>query len=174
MQKIIFTSAVPIIAALLLSACNNSEKTEVNNSQALPKTAEIIIKEPSKNQKTDTIFPKKESSQGIMKKASKSINSSGDKLIFNSEQLFKGDVIYNQNLKQKGVVTGTLTITLNTDSVPDELKNNYELIKSTAHNYTLLVEKDVDIAGLSSALNSYKSVTNVEIAINYSPIETHF
>ena len=174
MQKIIFTSAVPIIAALLLSACNNSEKTEVNNSQAQPKTAEIIIKEPSKNQKTDTIFPKKESSQGIMKKASKSINSSGDKLIFNSEQLFKGDVIYNQNLKQKGVVTGTLTITLNTDSVPDELKNNYELIKSTAHNYTLLVEKGVDIAGLSSALNSYKSVTNVEIAINYSPIETHF
>ncbi|MBH0068260.1 hypothetical protein [Pseudoalteromonas sp. NZS100] len=174
MQKTILTSAVPIIAALLLSACNNSEKTEVNNSQALPKTAEIIIKEPSKNQKTDTIFPKKESSQGVIKNASKSINSSGDKLIFNSEQLFKGDVIYNQNLKQKGVVTGTLTITLNTDSVPDELKNNYELIKSTAHNYTLLVEKDVDIAGLSSALNSYKSVTNVEIAINYSPIETHF
>lgn len=174
MQKTILTSAVPIIAALLLSACNNSEKTEVNNSQAQPKTAEIIIKEPSKNQKTDTIFPKKESSQGVIKNASKSINSSGDKLIFNSEQLFKGDVIYNQNLKQKGVVTGTLTITLNTDSVPDELKNNYELIKSTAHNYTLLVEKDVDIAGLSSALNSYKSVTNVEIAINYSPIETHF
>ena len=174
MQKTILTSAVPIIAALLLSACNNSEKTEVNNSQALPKTAEIIIKEPSKNQKTDTIFPKKESSQGVIKNASKSINSSGDKLIFNSEQLFKGDVIYNQNLKQKGVVTGTLTITLNTDSVPDELKNNYELVKSTAHNYTLLVEKDVDIAGLSSALNSYKSVTNVEIAINYSPIETHF
>ncbi|QQM66215.1 hypothetical protein JG479_16610 [Pseudoalteromonas sp. LC2018020214] len=174
MQKIIFTSAVSIIAALLLSACNNSEKTEVNNSQALPKTAEIIIKEPSNNQKSDTIFPKKESSQGVIKNASKSINSSGDKLIFNSEQLFKGDVIYNQNLKQKGVVTGTLTITLNTDSVPDELKNNYELIKSTAHNYTLLVEKDVDIAGLSSALNSYKSVTNVEIAINYSPIETHF
>ena len=174
MQKIIFTSAVPIIAALLLSACNNSEKTEVNNSQAQPKTAEIIIKESSKNQKSDTIFPKKESSQGVIKNASKSINSSGDKLIFNSEQLFKGDVIYNQNLKQKGVVTGTLTITLNTDSVPDELKNNYELIKSTAHNYTLLVEKGVDIAGLSSALNSYKSVTNVEIAINYSPIETHF
>ena len=174
MQKIIFTSAVPIIAALLLSACNNSEKTEVNNSQAQPKTAESIIKEPSKNQKSDTIFPKKEGSQGVIKNASKSINSSGDKLIFNSEQLFKGDVIYNQNLKQKGVVTGTLTITLNTDSVPDELKNNYELIRSTAHNYTLLVEKDVDIAGLSSALNSYKSVTNVEIAINYSPIETHF
>ena len=127
-----------------------------------------------KNQKSDIIFPKKESSQGVVKNASKSINSSGDKLIFNSEQLFKGDVIYNQNLKQKGVVTGTLTITLNTDSVPDELKNNYELVKSTAHNYTLLVEKDVDIAGLSSALNSYKSVTNVEIAINYSPIETHF
>ena len=89
MQKIIFTSAVPIIAALLLSACNNSEKTEVNNSQVQPKTAEIIIKEPSKNQKSDIIFPKKESSQGVVKNASKSINSSGDKLIFNSEQLFK-------------------------------------------------------------------------------------
>ena len=58
--------------------------------------------------------------------------------------------------------------------MPDELKNNYELVKSTAHNYTLLVEKDVDIAQLSSALNSYSSVSNVEIAINYSPIETHY
>lgn len=165
-----------IATMLMLSACNSSDKPNIQSTAAEPKITEVIIKKQpeSQNVNTTALQQKSNISEVLNKETARSINSSGDKLTYTSERLFKGDTIYNQNIKQKGVVTGTLTVTLNTQYLPSNLSDNYALVKSTTYNYTLLVKKNIDIAELFHSLKNEKTVSDVEVAIDYSPRETHF
>ncbi|GAA81724.1 hypothetical protein [Pseudoalteromonas sp. BSi20495] len=158
--------ALILTASGTLTACNNSkEPAAAAVQQSEPQTpTQVSIKN---NTAVEDV------SQKIHLQAN-SIMSSGDKLIFNSEVLKKGDIVFNQTMQQKGVVTGTLVLTLASDFVPKDLANNFNLIRSTAHNYMLLVTQDDNIKAVAKSLSAYSDVKNVEVSVNYSPIETQF
>lgn len=154
-----------------ITGCNNKEENHENTDKT--RLSEVNINETTatNNAKKDDVLLV----QNVEKlKQQKSIRSSGDKLSYSSEGLYKGDKIYNHSIQQQGVVSGTLTLTLNTDSVPKDLSEAYELKALTAHNYLLIVEKKVEIAQLVYKLQNNNAVSNIEVKVDYSPIETHF
>ena len=150
-------------SVIVLSGCENDVKNKDSNNKHKIET--IVKREKNIQIKdvTENNTPQK-----------KSIFSSGDKLIFESEILQKGNIVFNQTMGRKGVVTGAVVITLEDDLVPADIKNRYSLSKLSQHNYKLLADKDDDLQKLINTLNSYKEISNVEISVDYSPINTQF
>ncbi|CAM2850761.1 hypothetical protein [Pseudoalteromonas distincta] len=170
MKKTII-SALSLITVVLLSACNHETQLENKTEKLHPKkneTMKVSKEGTSQNKGADNI------EKYMSEEKLNSINSSGDKLTFKSDKLFKGGIIYNQNLKQNGVVTGTLTVTLSTNKIPSNLFEGYKVKKLTTHNYMLLIEKNIDIVTLTKKLKNHEAIENIEISVDYSPIETHY
>lgn len=154
---------VLMLSTLILIGCEN----EIKHGKTIAKNNENTVN-TTENRLID---------KGIKKSSEpkiKSIPSSGDKLIFESDVLKKGDVVFNQTMGQKGVVTGTIVITLSSDFIPDDLNKSFTLTKMTSHNYKLLVNKTDNIQKLVSMINNFDAVSNIEILVDYSPIDTQF
>ena len=156
-------SSMTIITTLIMIGCTNDNQpkdTRLTSDENLVDTID---------ERSVKTYIKKNREHQV-----RSIFSSGDKLTYSSQILKKGDVVFNQTMGQKGVITGSIIVTLLGNSIPMDLSKKFKLSKLTQNNYKLLAEKNSDIEELVTYLNSHDQISNVEISVNYSPINTQF
>ncbi|MGO2371917.1 hypothetical protein NDQ71_22380 [Pseudoalteromonas sp. KG3] len=157
---------IVIISIALMGGCKKNEQPLTTGDDTINSSA--INKQQTLNSSI------KQSDSVEKQLVSKSINNNGDKISYKADKLVKGTVVYNHATNEKGVVTGTVYITLKDDKMPLELKNTYDLKRITKHTYRFIVDKSIDLELTTSDLKQFTSTESVEIAVNYSPIEEQF
>lgn len=157
---------IVIISIALMGGCKKNEQPLTTGDETINSSA--INKQQTLNSSI------KQNDSVKKQLVSKSINNNGDKISYKADKLVKGTVVYNHATNEKGVVTGTVYITLKDDKMPLELKNTYDLKRITKHTYRFIVDKSIDLELTTSDLKQFTSTESVEIAVNYSPIEEQF
>ncbi|MEH6396524.1 hypothetical protein [Pseudoalteromonas sp.] len=158
---------IVIISIALMGGCKKNEQPLT--------TGDETINSSATNKQQQALNSSIKQNDSIEKQLiSKSINNNGDKISYKADKLVKGTVVYNHATNEKGVVTGTVYITLKDDKMPLKLKNTYDLKRVTKHTYRFIVDKSIDLELTTSDLKQFTSIESVEIAVNYSPIEEQF
>lgn len=150
------------LALILLSGCQKSEISEQDSSKH----------SASSSQKEQVLDKDVKKVVEINKqKPINAFSNNGEKITFAAPTLTKGTEVFNHAMKEPGIATGAIYLTLKDNSLPVELSSQYTLKKMTNKTYRYLAEKDTDLLKVQDVFKQNANVDIVEIKVDYSPIK---
>lgn len=155
------------LSALVVS-CSQSEREEAPKNETSENKPLILENVP--HQDKSKIKIKQESEQSRDKPVmsnKRTISLNGEKYLFEDEKLQKGSQVRNIHMSEKGRIKGTFVVITKTGEIADiSFKSKTKIAKDT---FRLLPMQSDDLLNIYKILLADKSLTRVEIEIDYSP-----
>jgi hypothetical protein len=178
---------------LLLSCTNEQSKTPKNEDNSLnseeklilsetaEKDVDFIAKTPRGNEPEaavkELVTPEQDKRNKLAKllkgrEHTSSINLNGEKFTLHSPQFGKGAKVYNVQMKEYGLIKGSIVV-VSVDKVnADELSYpSVKVLKIAKNTFRLIPEKSVELMSFYNILNESKSFSMIEMEVDYSPIK---
>jgi len=155
------------LSALVVS-CSQSEHEEEAKNETTEKKP--LIQENVPYQGKSKINIKQESEHNREKPVlshKRTISLNGEKYIFEDEKLQKGSQVRNIHMSEKGRIKGTFVVITKTGKIAGlSFKSKTKIAKDT---FRLIPMQNDDLLDIYKILLADKSLTRVEIEIDYSP-----